>query len=448
LFLKELYNITLANDIAGQLFDNITAANYRADKTFTATLRAVLHKRLPADESLHVALVPTTPENIMSSIKQHDYDHSYSIYIVYGEQVPAAVRNLDGYTQREDLRIFYIRMLDGLFYTNYRSAVIFLDSLDFRKFHALQMMIPKYLPALFADAPLTAEETALLKSLGGRGHAEYERLIEEFAQRLDMRSEMIRTRLKGFETVYERNRHQAVNQNLEKARVEYTMHMNNLRRVANDIQDLQVTLAGLESVIDNRGDGESEIMEYFLCNKNLSLVRVNGSELEFVVHGYVDIYDEDALETYLDNPNSYLYNQTDDVSKETMERFYRAIFLDRRFRIRICAAYKANMRSSITPQTGYTFPPESWSYIPNPHIQRHGCIGGYAQRFMEYMHNRDYVGAIDQAAVSARNLNFHDSGVISGFIRKLLSTALRCIEDRDGNLMTPRALIKKLEEET
>jgi hypothetical protein len=64
------------------------------------------------------------------------------------------------------------------------------------------------------------------------------------------------------------------------------------------------------------------------------------------------------------------------------------------------------------------------------------------------MGNRDYVGAIDQAAVSARNLNFHDSGVMRHFAQTLSRTAIQCIEDTDGNLMTPREAIKKLEDAT
>jgi hypothetical protein len=193
----------------------------------------------------------------------------------------------------------------------------------------------------------------------------------------------------------------------------------------------------------NEGGG-SDIMEYFLCNKNLSLISVKGTAIEFVVHGYVDIYDEDALEKYLCNHNSYLYNNIGDIPKEVMERFYRTIFIDRTLKLRICAAYKADMRNHITPLTDYIFPPESSTYIPNQHIQGSGCIGGYVQRFVEYMANRDYVGAIDQAAVSARNLNFHDSGVIAKLVTNLLNTTATCIEDLDGKLMTPMDVIDRL----
>jgi hypothetical protein len=187
-------------------------------------------------------------------------------------------------------------------------------------------------------------------------------------------------------------------------------------------------------------------MEYFLCNRNLSVIRVRGTELEFVVHGYADVFDEDAFETYAKNHGSALYRSlSNDTSKPGMELLYRSIFATGELKLRVCAAYRADMKNSLTPIKCYLFPPESRSYLPNPHIQHYGCIGSYAGRFAEYMFKRDYVGAIDQAAVSARSLNFHDSTVMGSLAYDLSHTVIKCIEDEDGNLMTPREAIIKLE---
>jgi len=41
------------------------------------------------------------------------------------------------------------------------------------------------------------------------------------------------------------------------------------------------------------------LMEYFMCNKNLSIVQVRGTAVEFIAHGYVDVYDLDAFELFL-----------------------------------------------------------------------------------------------------------------------------------------------------
>ena len=464
MFTKEICNITLANDIADRLFDNITAHHFM-DQTFKATLRAMLHGRLPDHETLHLALVPIstnaiTPDSISENIRRNNMGFSYTIYVVYSmdiknnQMLDVVCSNFGkgrkyytDFTLHEDLRVFYNKMLRGLFYTNDYDAFIFLEFLDIQKYHALQMMIPKYLPQLFKEHPLTADEMLLLKSLGSKSSSEYERLIEQFAQRFDIRSEIIRTRLKGFETIFERTRADEVSRTILTYQKNYESHLDDLRRLTGMIQDQQIILAGLQCKIDSAAGDESELMEYFLCNKQLSVIRVCGTELEFVVHGYADVFDEEAFKTYTGNLNSYLYTQLDgNIDKTDMERLYRSVFSDGRYKLRMCAAYKADIRNGIKPVQDYIFPPESQTYLPNPHIQRYGCIGGYASRFVEYMSHRDYVGAIDQAVVSAQNLNFHDSTVMSTFAHNLSRTTIKCIEDADGNLMTPREAIQKLKE--
>jgi hypothetical protein len=104
LFTTAMNTITLANDIADRFFINITADNFGLDRSFTATLRALLHKRLPAGESVNVALVPlrnyiTTADVITEEIRRYNKDHNYTIYIVYpqdknvGAQVLESVRS-------------------------------------------------------------------------------------------------------------------------------------------------------------------------------------------------------------------------------------------------------------------------------------------------------------------------------------------------------------------
>jgi hypothetical protein len=129
-----------------------------------------------------------------------------------------------------------------------------------------------------------------------------------------------------------------------------------------------------------------------------------------------------------------------------MERLYRAIFGgDGDYKLRLCAAYTGDMDGGLKAMKHYNFPPESNAYLTNPHIQQFGCIGNYALRFQEYMTNRDYVGAIDQATLSCRNLNFHDSTVMATFASQLSHSPVACIEKSDGTLITPIETIKELE---
>jgi hypothetical protein len=138
-----------------------------------------------------------------------------------------------------------------------------------------------------------------------------------------------------------------------------------------------------------------------------------------------------------------------DITKQQMELLYRAIFgSSGKYKLRLCAAYSADMKTGLKAKQHYNFPPESNSYFANTHIQFYGCIGNYAGRFQEYMRKCDYVGAIDQAVVSAKNINFYDSTVISTFAEELSYSSINCIEKSDGTLLTPLEAIEELEGES
>lgn len=471
MFTKPIYASTLTSETADRLFPDITSTG-ALDSSFLATMRALLHKRVQKNEPIRLVckslnlseaeiLSATTsqamgwfiPENVQNpDLAEHTITIIYTTNQDSGKRMLEIIRSnsglgrryLSGYTLCEDLHIFYASRLNALFYQSEteNSTVIFTDKLELKQFHALQMTIPRYLPSLFKDSPLSEQETLLLKSLGNKSAADYERLIEEFARNLDIRTEIIRTKLAGFETAFERMRLSEIKDEIYYFERDYENYLNKLRELTNKIQDKKCLLAGLECAINERS-GDSELMEYFMCNKNLSIINVSGTTIEFVVHGYADIYDVDAFELYVGNHGGYMYSMLNNsITKSQMEKLYRAIFSENRYKLRFCAAYSVDIRSGLRAISDYIFPLESESYLPNPHIQEYGCIGSYAARFQEYMQKRDYVGAIDQAVVSARNLNFYDSTVVATFARNLSHADFSCIEKPDGTLITPIEAIK------
>jgi hypothetical protein len=270
-------------------------------------------------------------------------------------------------------------------------------------------------------------------------------LIEEFAQSLDIRAEIIRSKLAGFESAFERQRLDELKKEIQNYEQSYESYLNNLRDVADKIQERKYTLAGLECAI-TQSDGDSELVEYFMCNKKLSIIKVTGTAIEFVVHGYADIFDEEAFEQYVSKHNSYMYSRINSqITYLQMEKLYRAIFDTGEYKLRLCAAYTADMKTGLKAIQYYEFPPESSTYLPNPHIQQFKCIGTYAMKFQEYMRKKDYVGAVDQATISCKNLNFYDSAVIGTFASQLSNSSVTCIEKSDGTLLTPIQAIRELE---
>jgi len=465
----------LTSEVSDRLFSNIIASNV-LDQSFLSTLRILLHKRLPQNETvwLNCISINRTEQDVSfatttgcmywfvpNTISQQA-ESEYSITIVHakfpsvGEKMLEIVRAnagigrryMSNYTRRDDLQVFYARKAKALFYTDVaeRNTVIFAETMELKQFHVLQMMIPKYLPTLFANNPLTESEILLLKSTANKSAVEYEKLIEKFTNELDIRSEIIRSKLTGFETRFERMRADELRNEINIFQNEYALYLSKAREVAEKIQSQKYTLAGLECSIEKHA-GDSELIEYFMCNKNLTIANATGTKIEFIAHGYADIYDLDAFEAYVDNLDGYFYNGLfTAITRTQMRKLYMAIFSECVYKLRICAAYAADMRTGLRAFRDYIFPHESRTYFPNPHIQLFACLGTYAGRFQEYMQKQDYVGAIDQAVVSARNINFYDSMVIASFAREFSSTSIKCLEKPDGTLLSPMEAIKELED--
>ena len=474
MFSKRIHDTTLASEAADRLFSNITASSLM-DQSFLATLRALLHRRLPSSETMRVSchtihlterdMTAATVSQCMTwfldGVVLFPTELAHRIHIVRtvdeyaGEKMLEVVKGCAGtgkrymsdFTRQDDLHIFYARKAKALFYTDDtgKNTIIFTSRLECKQFHALQMMIPKYLPRLFADNPLTETETSLLKSLGNPSAVEYETWLETFAKDLDIRAEVIRSKLAGFENMFERMKAMELRREIDTHQKDYDHYLVLMREAYQMMQERTYTLAGLEDAM-HKQTGDSELMEYFMCNKNLTIIHVEGASITFVAHGYADVYDIDAFERYASNLNGFLYNNlSPNISRLQMEKLYRAIFSDNMYKLRICAAYKVDMRSGLTGLRHFNLPSESRTYFPNPHIQHFGCIGNYAGRFQEYMQKRDYVGAIDQAVVSARNLNFFDSAVMSKFAGELSRTTTPCLEAHDDSLLTPQEAIIQLE---
>jgi len=311
MFNKGIYGTTLASEVADRLFSNITAID-APDQSFLATLRVLLRKRLPQDERLRLVcrelhfteyeFTTNTASQRMNMIMPDVFRHSttlgHSIYIIHTTHSDAGTkmlefvknnvgknkRHLSNFNRRDDLQVFYARKVNALFYTDIaeQNTVIFTNKLELKHFHALQMLIPKYLPLLFAGNPLTEMETALLKSTGRKSAAEYEALLAEFAKSLDIRAEIIRSKLAGFETVFERMRANEIRSEINSHQSDYEHYLSLMRDVANKIQECQYSLAGIECAI-NRQTDDSELMEYFMCNKNLSIIQVCGTAIEVSV---------------------------------------------------------------------------------------------------------------------------------------------------------------------
>lgn len=478
MFKNSVSSTMLTSDAANIFFQNIRGESYGSDCTFIATLRALVAPRLPKDESIYLSfgrsdynasVVAETPgkrmvEAICSGMTI-DYGKIY-IHNLSNREQESNIANIELLKSQfcevysdwqflDKISMFYQKSFHVICFINpkIKSVVLFVDNLNLQKLHYLQAATLAMFPWYFDPKKGVSElELALVQSFRERSSDNYLNCIAEISKQYDFESGRIRQLLADFETSYERYERDRVNREI--SNIDNTM--NDLdRRFADCLRQrnsLCIQLLGLEKRIEDGAD--SEIMEYFLCNRKLYLESVDRDNMYFAVRDYLSYFDEDAAQSYIDRDSNYFYqhcgNGANSMTKEGMKKLLSAIFIDQTLRIRFCAAYSFDMRGRVQPCSEHSFGPEFDGYMPNPHIQRYACMGNYTTSINKALAKRDYITALEQCIASAKSLNFHDSTVMERFVGEFTrngGTSYKAIELPDGSIVTPKMAIKWLEEQ-
>ena len=322
-----------------------------------------------------------------------------------------------------------------------KQVVIFVDSLNTRKMHYLQCAIFAFLPWYFdPKAGVSQDEMELIQSLREKTPESYERCMAKIASKYDFRSVRIRSLLSGFETRFDKMELDRVSRTI----MDLNRSMDDLsRKFAEKLRqknEADIRYMGIQQKIENSTD-ESEIMEYFLCNKKLIIEDVDDSALSFVCSDYLTYFDEDMAKRFIENERSYLYrpdgrDMSHIVSKEDMKKLATAIFIDQTLKMKLCAAYLLELNGRVRGIRSHSYPTECNVCMPNPHIDRYDCLGNYERAINECLRNNDYVGAVEQCIASCKSLNFADSIVMGVFVNRLYGrdgySNNKCIELPDG----------------
>jgi hypothetical protein len=197
----------------------------------------------------------------------------------------------------------------------------------------------------------------------------------------------------------------------------------------------------------DQASGESELMDYFLCNRWVSLEDVTDDDMLFTARGYCDYYDEDMADRVIRNLNSVLYDVPDApkaITTDDMRRLMTEIFVKNTMRLRFCAAFRLTLSGRVEVLTGYEYGAEYRTYTPHPQLDRYSSLGSNERYIVRFLRDRNYIGAIDQCIAACRSLNFGDSAVMRVFARRFYGIEegfdeerVRCIELPDGRIMTP-----------
>lgn len=463
------------------VLSRISGESYNGDVSFISTLRALVYPRMPETETLSFSYRSTgltkrdISRNSSSVIMSHVTGSDTGRFAPFQIRVNNVCGNENGsnaavmdmvegnfinftngrFTRIDKFTEFFKKMFRALCYVDPESkvTVIFVDSLDYRRFHLLQIAIPVMLPWYFpVDKGLSKQELAIIESLREKDSDKYIAALYSAAERYDFRSMKIRAELNGFEKKY-------LNRALESSRSNIDRYMSAVHEYEQKISDIMqryydesIRIEGINVKLA-QDDGSSEMMNYFLRNKNLSLVSMGNTTITFNCKGYLTYFDEEIVKKYLDTPNSVLYRRRGSLSGEDVAVLMRALFLDQKLRMRFCARYEFDLFGTVRACGRVFYGNEFNDCTPNPHIDAYECIGNHAAAINDRIRAHDYIGAIEQCLSSCMSLNFADSVVIDEFMCRICGTSsdgvnIRCVELPDGTIVEPKVAVRWLKEQS
>lgn len=475
MFKTTISQTPFTSDVANGYFQNITGDSYMSDWSFLATLRALLAPRMGAEDRILLQFTSSNfraeqingiPLNdVVRAICRSLYLDSDGMFIVHNFRSTeesnlanmAAIEKgftsaYSGYYRLDQMTAFFKKSFPVICYANpeKKSVVFFVESMDVRKMHFLQLAILPALPWFFnKEAGISEDEMSLIESLKEKTADKYENCINKLAEQYDFRTARIRQMLAGFETRFEKIECDNVRAKIEQIDAEIKRLNDTIGARYIDRNSCCVKLLGLEAKIA-QGSEDSEIMEYFMCNDRLYLEYVTNAEMVFCVADDLSYYDQEMIERILSNTTSFVYTSarnSGSITPAQMGKLIKAIFLDEILHIKFCAAYRFNLNGNVSALTDHEFPAEYSHYMPNTHINQFRCMGGYERTINQLLKNNNYIGALEQCVASCKSLNWGDSTVMGRFMSSLYANNRSIIRLPDGTYVRPAAAIKWLEEQ-
>lgn len=484
MFRNAITETPFTGTLPDSVFSRINGKNFRGDVSLIATLRAMVFPRMSQDEGITVLYSESTytkgdiagasHRNVIHALigfSKSDFPLScIGIYncCSYSSEDNDAVLNIveanfqqyaEGFVKIEKVTEFFRKSFRVICFINpeLKTTMLFCGGMDVRKFHFLQVAIPVMLPWYFdPDAGVTEQEMALLQSLRGKDHTKYLDALNVMAQKYDFRTLKIKNLLGDFETRFLRREIDDVTNSVDNRMGEVARYEDRISNLMRECYDLNIRLMGLNAKLAE-GSSESDITDYFICNKNLSIVAVDNSRMVFECKGYLEYYDEEIIKKYLGNKNSVVYkpdgrDRTSVFSHDEIKMLMTALFIDQRIKMKFCAGFEFDLRGSVRALGRRRFGSDFNDATPNTHIDQFSCLGNNERLINKRLAESDYIGAIEQCISSCKSLNFADAPVISEFMRRIYGISnhdvnMRCIELPDGSVVTPTDAVKWLKEQ-
>ena len=452
---------------------NIHGDDYYGDQSVMAAMRALLFERLDANEEFVVRMNTITVNNMfdMSTTELLDYvfrgpqNNSYNITDIIDPKVfkkasdmlTAHALSCDSkYALTELQRISdYLHSkvnLDARIFINEANgaAYIMVNGLSVRYLHLISSLIPKYLPKFFVNKPLKPYERAMLETMTRQRGSDFLNAISVVGEHMDLREAFLRNMVIDFEKREMARMLQCAKTRLADIQHEIEMAMTRYANAIRQRREQQIRIEGLTVGVANTSDN-SDLFQYLLSNKNVEVLRVDGSKMEIEIRTHLDIFDTEIWQHYANNGSIFTINGVvPDAFKQAEDRklFFNALFgEDPLISLKVRGYYTLSIDGECGTSRTHVFKAACNDYFTNPHLGYHACLGENRTQISEQLAQGEIIGAIECAIASCKSINLAEtSQTLSPMMKDILNSTAKIIKTADGVDMTPAEALKWLKE--
>lgn len=480
MFRERIAQTALTTDRANAFFSDkivyISVGHVSTDATLLSTARALICRHLEEGERFAViedgettcdfGISNASDDMLVSGLHamldEHPTEREW-YRVCYGipedevikltEVFEKHIGEFEGWKRIEKMTQFYEESFQcsGFVNEGKKQSVVFVGYYNTTVWHYLQCGLVVMLPWWFGkDKEHSVEpvEMEMIRGLAEKNPSIYLDKITEISKQFDFRSSFISEQLRGIEKA----KYVRIKEDLEREISHWNSEINrmseHISEIVKTIDDKNIKLAGVMLKM-NDAEGDHEIENYFLNSRGIELdsVRGDGSQIVFTAFGYCVLNDDskNELSDDLDNERSVFYMGNFGISNDDRKKFFKYVFIDEILKIRFCAKFALELPGGITALSHEGFGPEFDTYMPNPHIQRYGCIGKYAEILSQLNANSEYLEMLDYTIPSATTWTVSDGAVNEVFVPWLFldnpNVNNRCIELPDGKVVTPKSAI-------
>lgn len=365
------------------------------------------------------------------------------------DQFAEELSKFENYTELKRVREFF-KTVDTICFIDVKNkfAIVIYDASNIRNSRVVLQGIPAYLPWYFQECPPDEDEMRLLKSLSKSSSEEFEAAIEVLAKRHNLRNSFLEIAMTDFEKKYMQAKEDSVKREIRSLKDRLDSYYSEITVLSKQLRDKQWYLIGCQNaqqgIICNG-------LEYLQHNENVLFADSTGGTLYINCKGYLECFDEQIAEEFIDNSESIIYRYSC-FSDEVTKKLFKKIFIDKEIKIKMVAKYAIDLENmKINGISRDRYLPEVKDYMPNPHIHFYACLGDYATMMSEAVRQGDLIQCFELCLMSTRSLNFADSTVMESFLQKQLSThsemSGKYFELADGTSVDLTTVIKKIKEE-